>query len=46
MGIVLGVSIVISVGKLDDDKVVCQLERILVTVLNKELGNCEGFSTY
>ena len=41
--VVLGVIIGISVGKPDGDKLGCLIGRIIVTVLNKELGNCDGF---
>ena len=46
LGVVLVVIIGISVGKPDGDTLVCWIVIILGTVLNKELGNCEGFSLY
>ena len=41
--ILLGVIIGISVGKPDSEKVGCWLGRILVRVINIEIGNREGF---
>ena len=41
LGVVLVGIIGISVGKTDSDKVGCWLGRILGTVLNTEVGNCE-----
>ena len=46
MGVVLVVIIGISASKYDGDKVDCWLGRIIVTVLNTELGNCEVLSLY
>ena len=46
MGVVLGVIIGTSLGKTDGDKLDCWIERILGTVINTELGNCEFFSLY
>ena len=33
-------------GITDGDRVGCRLGRILGTIINTELGNCEGFSLY
>ena len=46
LGVVLDVIIDISVGKPDGDKVGCWLGRIIGSLINTELGNCEGFSLY
>ena len=46
MDFVLGVLIGISVCKSDGDRVGCLLGRIIVTVINTELDNYEGFSLY
>ena len=46
LGVVLGAIIEISVGKPDSDKVAFWIGRIIGTVLNTELCNCEGFPLY
>ena len=46
MGVFMGVIVEISVGKPDGNKVECWLGRILGNVINKDIGNCEGFSMY
>ena len=46
MVVVLDAIVGISVGQLDGDDVGCSLGRIIGTVQNKKLVNCEGFSLY
>ena len=46
LGFSLGEIIAISVVKPDGDKVGYLFGRIIRTVLNTDLGNCEGFSLY